>query len=129
MQIEQGITMEARMHSRAHLRGIQKWRSRKLEFAEELERMRLKLQRAMGDADKLPKHKMWHLRSCLSGWPAKAGLGVDLWVLKAWANLQPCVAQATPHAVPHGRGAHADASAHGPHRPPSQTQGGRGLSR
>ena len=30
---------------------------------------------------------MWHLRSCLSGWPAKAGLGVDLWVLKLWANL------------------------------------------
>ncbi len=32
IQMEQGITVEARMHSRAYLWGIQKWRSHKLEF-------------------------------------------------------------------------------------------------
>ena len=87
MQMEQGITVEARMHSRAYLWGIQKWKAHKMEFAEELKDMQAKLQGAMEDAEKRPKHKMWHLRSCLSGWPAKAGLGVDLWVLKLWANL------------------------------------------
>ena len=87
MQMEQGITVEARMHSRAYLWGIQKWRSHKLEYAEELKDMQAKLQKAMDEAEQLPKHKMWNLRCCLSGWPAKAGLGVDLWILKLWANL------------------------------------------
>ena len=87
MQQEQGITVETRMHSRAYLWGIQKWRARKMQFDEELKDMQAKLQAAMEDAEKLPRHKMWQLRSCLSGWPAKAGLGVDLWILKLWANL------------------------------------------
>ena len=43
MQTEQGINLEARMHSRAYLWGIQKWKSHKLQFAEELERVQSKL--------------------------------------------------------------------------------------
>ena len=59
MQMEQGITVEARMHSRAYLWGIQKWKAHNMEFAEELKDMQVKLQVAMEDADKLPRHKMW----------------------------------------------------------------------
>ena len=62
-------------------------KARKTQHQDELKTTQVKLQAAMEDADKLPPHKMWQLRSCLSGWPAKAGLGVDLWVLKLWANL------------------------------------------
>ena len=58
-----------------------------MQFDEELKDMQAKLQAAMEDAEMLPRHKMWQLRSCLSGWPANGGLGVDLWVLKLWANL------------------------------------------
>ena len=87
MQQEQGITVETRMHSRAYLWGVQKWRAHKMQFDEELKDMQAKLQAAMEDAEKLPRHKMWQLRSCLSGWPTKEGLGVDLWILKLWANL------------------------------------------
>ena len=62
-------------------------KARKTQHQDELKTTQVKLQAAMEDADKLPPHKMWKLRSRLSGWPAKAGLGVDLWVLKLWANL------------------------------------------
>ena len=58
-----------------------------MQLDEELKDMQVKLQVAMEDADKLPRQKMWQTRSCRSGWPAKSGLGVDLWVLKLWANL------------------------------------------
>ena len=36
MQQEQGITVETRMHSRAYLWGIQKWRAHNLQSDEEL---------------------------------------------------------------------------------------------
>ena len=73
MQQEQGITVEARMHSRAYPWGIQKWRARKMQFYEELKDMQAELQVAMEEAEELPRHKMWQLRSCLSGWGVDFG--------------------------------------------------------
>ena len=46
------------MHSRAYLRGIQKWRAHKMKFDEELKDVQANLQVAMEDADKLPRHNM-----------------------------------------------------------------------
>ena len=87
MQLEQGATVSLRMEAPCFSWGVQKSTCHKLEYSEEFQHTQEKLQIAMAEAEPLPKHRIWQLRSCLSSWPAKAGLGVDLWVLKLWANL------------------------------------------
>ena len=46
------------------------------------------LHQACKDPDiERPKFSLRHLRNVLVSWPAKAGLGVDLWVIRLWGAL------------------------------------------
>ena len=53
-----------------------------------LQAAHVRLQAACRQEDvQTPKFSLRHLRNVLHSWPAKAGLGIDLWVISLWANL------------------------------------------
>ena len=87
LQMEQGIDVSSRMSSR-----IDSWAGKKLKChmvtrQQEIADARQLLHKAMDEAEPLPKHSIMTLRRVLAAWPAKAGLGIDLWVLQLWAAL------------------------------------------
>ena len=86
-QMEQGIDTASRMQANLQTWAIGKWQCHKNDRAEQIQEANYKLQQAFKDADPLPKIKMYELRRVLASWPAKAGLGVDLWVLQLLASL------------------------------------------
>ena len=67
---------------------VGKWNIHSREFEAETQEAWLLLGQACADPD-LPKHKIHlsHLRNVLKAWPAKAGLGIDLWMIKLWSLL------------------------------------------
>ena len=64
------------------------WNIQSRELEAETQEAWLLLGQACADPD-LPKHKihLGHLRNVLRAWPAKAGLGIDLWMIKLWSLL------------------------------------------
>ena len=87
MQLAQGIDVAARMNTRIDTWAGKKWKCHMVERQEEIAHANEVLRLAMDSAEPLPRHNMRSLRRVLAAWPAKAGLGIDLWVLQLWATL------------------------------------------
>jgi hypothetical protein len=75
------------MNSRIDFWAIGKWASHKNTRRQQVQNAMSKLKAAMLHAAPLPRVKLHELRRVLASWPAKAGLGVDLWVLQMLATL------------------------------------------
>ena len=86
-QLEQGVDVSARMDSRIDFRAVAKWNSHRNSRGQQIDTAMAKLKEAMQRAEPLPRTKIYELRRVLASWPAKAGLGVDLWVLQMLAGL------------------------------------------
>ena len=87
-QHDMGVTVQKRMTSRVNAWGIRKWQCHRDIRQQDMEEVMELLQTIINtDEAELPKVKAWQLRRILAGWPAKAGLGVDAWVIRLWANL------------------------------------------
>ena len=84
----QGPNVRDRMTTRICAWASGKWNILSRELEAETQEAWLLLGRACADPE-LPKHKIHlsHLRNVLKAWPAKAGLGIDLWMIKLWSQL------------------------------------------
>ena len=85
--MEQGIDVASRMQTRMVQWAAGKWSCHRTSRLSQIESASQRLSKAHAEAEPLPKHSIRELRRVLAGWSAKAGLGIDLWVLKLWATL------------------------------------------
>ena len=85
----QGHNVSDRMTTRICSWAAGKWKTHSRDLEAETQEAWYLLEQACADHD-CPQHKIRlnHLRNVLKTWPAKAGLGIDLWVIKLW-NLLP----------------------------------------
>ena len=86
--LKQGATLKERMVTRICDWAIGKWSAHTDELATDMQEAGQLLREACYEPDlELPRHTMRHLTHVLRTCPAKARLGVDLWVLRLFAAL------------------------------------------
>ena len=84
----QGTSVEERMITRINTWGVRRWQVHSHRFTKDLAEAWDLLGKACQAEDiETPKFALRHLRNILKSWPAKAGLGLDMWVIRLWATL------------------------------------------
>jgi hypothetical protein len=84
----QGVSIQERMTTRFCQWGVDKWDVLNCNRQSDLTVAWQKLQDACNHEEcQKPKFSLRHLKNILLSWPAKAGLGIDLWVIRLWATL------------------------------------------
>ena len=84
----QGVSIKDRMTTRCVQWGVDKWDVLNRSRHHDLDLSWQKLRAACTQEEvQKPKFGLRHLRNILNSWPAKAGLGIDLWVIRLWATL------------------------------------------
>ena len=83
IQAKQGVSIEERMHSRIVTWAVGKWNClsehRNAKMAQAIQRLQHRCTEKIHD---IPKFQLRRLRGILLSWPAKCGLGLDMWVLR-----------------------------------------------
>jgi hypothetical protein len=86
--LAQGPCIKDCMATRIRTWGIGKWKVLESSLAEDLQEAWGLIHQACSDPDLAkPKFALRHLRNILTAWPAKAGLGIDQWVIRLWGAL------------------------------------------